>query len=76
MLAPLSPSQLYNSDPGSYSGLPSPIPTTVHVLTIFARRIQRFLPSTIRVELYLPTLLTISAVGYPFFLIYFSKYLK
>ena len=55
MLALLSPS--HNSDPGSYSGLPSPVPTTVHALGLIATRIQHFLPLSIRVELYLPTML-------------------
>ena len=59
MLALLSPSQKYNSDLGSYSGLPSPLPhyATVPALIFIAGRIQHFLPSLIRVDLYLPTLL-------------------
>ena len=57
MLALPSPSQLYNLDPGLYSGLPSPLSTTVHALIFIARRIQCFLPSSIIVDMYLPTLL-------------------
>ena len=57
ILALLSPSQLYSFDPGSYSGLPFPIPTTAPALIFVARRIPHFLPSSIRVDVYLPTLL-------------------
>ena len=51
MLALLSRSQSYNLDPGSCSGLPSPLPTTVPALAFIARRNQHFLPPSIRVEL-------------------------
>ena len=47
-----------NSDPGSGSGLFSPLPTTVRTLIFIARIILHFLPSSARVELYLPTLLS------------------
>ena len=58
IIALLSPSQQYNFDPGSYSGLPSPIPSTVPALIFIARKsIQHLLPSSMRVDLYLPTLL-------------------
>ena len=57
MLALLSPSQWYNLDPGSYSGLPSPLPSTVPALIFIARIFQLFFPSSIRVDSYLPTLL-------------------
>ena len=56
MLAQLLPSQWYNSDPGSHSGLPSLIPITVHTLIFIAIRVQHFLPPTIRVESYVPTM--------------------
>ena len=46
-----------NSDPGSHSGPSFPLPTTVRAFIFIARRIQHFLPSSTRVELYLPTLL-------------------
>ena len=48
-----------NSDPGSHSGPSSPLPTTVHAFIFIGRRIQHFLPSSTRVEFYLPTLIFI-----------------
>ena len=45
------------SDPGSHNGFSSFLPTTVRAFIFFARRIQHFLPSSTRVELYLPMLL-------------------
>ena len=49
-------------DPRPHCGGPSPhftplLPPTVHALIFIARRVQHFLPSSIRVDLYLPTLL-------------------
>ena len=44
-----------NSDAGSPSGPSSPLPTTVRAFIFIASRIQHFLPSSTRVELYLPT---------------------
>ena len=46
-----------NSDPGSHSGRSSSLPTSARAFIFIARRIQHFLPSSTRVELYLPTLL-------------------
>ena len=48
-----------NSDPGSHIGLPSPpSPLRYNNASIFiASRFRHFLPSSTRVELYLPTLL-------------------
>ena len=43
--------------PQNDSGLPSLLLTTVPALIFIARRIQHFLPSSIRVDLYLPTLI-------------------
>ena len=59
ILALLSPSlpPSSNSDPGSQSGRSSPLPTTVRAFLFIARNIQHFLPSSTRVEWYLPTLL-------------------
>ena len=62
--------QYDNLDPGSYSGLPFPLPTTARALLFIARRTQHFLPSSIRVDLYLPTLLGVKirprkACNYP-----------
>ena len=57
ILASLALPPSSSSDPGSHSGPSSPLPTTVRAFLFVARRIQRFLPSSTRVELYLPTLL-------------------
>ena len=47
-----------NSDPGSHSGPFSLVPTTFRALIFIATRIQHFfLPSSTRVDLYVPTLL-------------------
>ena len=46
-----------DSDPRAHSGRSSPLPTTVGAFIVIARIIQHFLPSSTRVELYLPTLL-------------------
>ena len=46
-----------NSDPGPHSGPFSPLPTTVHSSIFIARRLEHFLPSSTRVELYLPEVL-------------------
>ena len=45
------------SDPGSHSGPSSPLPTSARVFIFIARKSQHFLPSSTRVEMYIPTLL-------------------
>ena len=45
-----------NSDPGSHSRPSSSLPTSARAFIFIARRSQHFLPSSTRVELYLPTL--------------------
>ena len=47
----------------TYGGPSSPLSTTVRVFVFIARRIQHFLPSSIRVELCLPTLLLIGSLS-------------
>ena len=42
-----------NSDPGSHSGPSSPLPTTVRAFISIAKIIQRLLPSSTRVELFM-----------------------
>ena len=44
-----------NSNPGSHSGPSSSLPTSVRAFIFIARRSQHFLPSSTRVELYVPT---------------------
>ena len=53
----LAPPSSSNSDQGSHSGPSSSLPTSARAFIFTARRIQHFLPSWTRDELYLPTLL-------------------
>ena len=46
----------HDSVPGSHSRPCSPLPTTVRAYVFIARRVQHFLPSSIRIELFLHTL--------------------
>ena len=55
LLSPSLPSS--NSDPGSHSGPSFPLPTTVRAFIFIARIVKHFVPSSTRVEWYLPTLL-------------------
>ena len=68
------PMQYYNLDPGSYKGLPSPLPTTAPALIFIAREIQNLLPSSVPVDLHLPTAATrFQQLVFPFTPIYFCK---
>ena len=61
-----------NSDPGSHSGPTSSLPTLARAFIFIARRSQYFLPSSTRVEVYLPTLLGALSSD-PFFIFTFYQ---